>query len=395
MHLAVDTVIAVTRNRPHSSPAVLIIPVLLIAAIVYFVVHRHHRTGKRNESQPSASPPESEQRVTESPPVSGVLQFPTSPVDERSGISSGAESVDLLAISLADLTKSYGARNAVDGLTFSVRPGTICGFIGPNGAGKTTTIRMLLGLITPTAGTAKVLGHPINEPASYLAGVGAMIEGPAFYPTLSARRNLQVLARLGGIRPEQVDRCLDQVDLGDRADDLFKSYSFGMKQRLGIAAALLPEPKLLVLDEPTNGLDPTGIREIRILLRSLTDRGTTVLVSSHLLEELQQICEDVVIIRSGRLLFAGPVGELFLNQQTDLVAVPEDPDDLNRLASLCARAGYAAQTNAGGQLHVAAPPTWAGQLNRTAMADDITLVELGASKQSLEDVFFELTEEAQ
>ena len=394
MHLTFDTVIAVTRQRPHGGPAVLIIPVLLIAAIAYFVVHRHHLTVKRNNSGPSSNTKESEQRINKSLHVPSVLRSPINPVDERSGITSGSELVDLLAIGLADLTKSYGARNAVDGLTFSVRPGTICGFIGPNGAGKTTTIRMLLGLITPTAGTAKVLGHSINEPASYLAGVGAMIEGPAFYPTLSARRNLQVLARLGGISPEQVDRCLDQVNLGDRADDLFKSYSFGMKQRLGIAAALLPEPKLLVLDEPTNGLDPTGIREIRILLRSLTDLGTTVLVSSHLLEELQQICDDVVIIRSGRLLFAGPVGELFLNQQTGLVALPEDPDDLRRLASLCARAGYAAQTNADGRLHVAAPPTWAGQLNRTAMADDITLIELGATKQSLEDVFFELTEEA-
>jgi ABC-2 type transport system ATP-binding protein len=393
MHLTVDTVIAVTRQRPHGSPVVLIILMLLIAAVAYLVVHRHHAKVKRNKSGSSSSPRESKQRATQSLPVPSVLRSPTSPVDERSGIASGPESVDLVAISLADLTKNYGARKAVAGLTFSVRPGTICGFIGPNGAGKTTTIRMLLGLITPTGGTAKVLGHPVSEPASYLAGVGAMIEGPAFYPTLSARRNLQVLARLGGISPEQVDRCLDQVNLGDRADDLFKSYSFGMKQRLGIAAALLPEPKLLVLDEPTNGLDPTGIREIRILLRSLTDLGTTVLVSSHLLEELQQICDDVVIIRSGRLLFAGPVGELFLNQQTDLVAVPEDPDDLNRLASLCDRAGYAAQTSADGRLHVAAPPAWAGQLNRAAMADEITLIELGATKQSLEDVFFELTEE--
>jgi ABC-2 type transport system ATP-binding protein len=190
-----------------------------------------------------------------------------------------------------------------------------------------------------------------------------------------------------------VDRCLDQVDLADRADDVFKSFSLGMKQRLGIAAALLPEPELLVLDEPTNGLDPTGIREIRILLRSLADRGTTVLVSSHLLEELQQICDDVVIIRQGRLLFAGPVDELIVSQRADLVAVPENPDDFCRLVALCERAGYAATSNGDGRVHVAAPPSWAGALNRKAMADDITLVELGTTKQSLEDVFFELTEE--
>jgi ABC-2 type transport system ATP-binding protein len=320
-------------------------------------------------------------------------QVPDRPRVERPAPDAGSTFTGRSAISLSGLTKSYGARNAVDGLTFSVRPGTVCGFVGPNGAGKTTTIRMLLGLITPTAGTASVLGHPISEPASYLARVGALIEGPAFYPTLTARKNLAVLARLGGIGAGQVDRCLDQVDLADRADDVFKSFSLGMKQRLGIAAALLPEPELLVLDEPTNGLDPTGIREIRILLRSLADRGTTVLVSSHLLEELQQICDDVVIIRQGRLLFAGPVDELIVSQRADLVAVPENPDDFCRLVALCERAGYAATSNGDGRVHVAAPPSWAGALNRKAMADDITLVELGTTKQSLEDVFFELTEE--
>jgi ABC-2 type transport system ATP-binding protein len=252
---------------------------------------------------------------------------------------------------------------------------------------------MLLGLITPTTGTATILGHSIDEPASYLSRVGAMIEGPAFYPSLSASQNLDVLARLGGINRERVSWCLDQVDLAARAEDPFKSYSLGMKQRLGIAAALLPDPELLVLDEPTNGLDPTGIREVRILLRSLADRGTTVLVSSHLLEELQQICDDVVIISEGRLLFAGAVGELVVSQAADLVAVPEKPDDLDRLIALCARAGYAATSNGDGRLHVAAPSPWAGEFNRVAMADGITLVELGTTKQSLEDVFFELTEE--
>jgi ABC-2 type transport system ATP-binding protein len=395
LYRTVEVVLAATSHHPYGGPVMLILPVLVIGAIVYFVVRRHRRAGTPSESRLSSTPREGEHMAAASPAVPRALQLPTRPVAERSGFAAGPVSADRPAISLADLTKSYGARNAVDGLTFSVRTGTICGFIGPNGAGKTTTIRMLLGLITPTAGTATVLGHPISEPASYLARVGAMIEGPAFYPTLSARKNLQVLACLGGIGPDQVDRCLDQVDLGDRADDPFKSFSLGMKQRLGIAAALLPKPELLVLDEPTNGLDPTGIREVRVLLRSLADRGTTVLVSSHLLEELEQICDDVVIIRAGRLLFAGPVGELIVSQQADLVAVPENPDDLDRLAPLCQRAGYSAETNGDGRLHVAAPRAWAGELNRSAMADDITLVELGTTKQSLEDVFFELTEEAQ
>jgi len=300
---------------------------------------------------------------------------------------------DQSAIRLDNLTKVYGARKAVDGLSFGVRSGAICGFVGPNGAGKTTTIRMLLGLITPTSGTATVLGHSISKPASYLSRVGAMIEGPAFYPSLSARKNLDALARLGGIDRERVELCLNLVDLGARAEDPFKSFSLGMKQRLGIAAALLPDPELLVLDEPTNGLDPTGIREVRVLLRSLADRGTTVLVSSHLLEELQHMCDDVVIIREGQLLFAGAVGELVASQAAELVALPEKSGDLNRLVALCAEAGYAATSNGDGRVHVAAPSSWAGDFNRSAMTEGITLVELGTTKQSLEDVFFELTEE--
>jgi ABC-2 type transport system ATP-binding protein len=297
------------------------------------------------------------------------------------------------AIELTGLTKTYGTRPAVDGLSFSVRPGTVCGFIGPNGAGKTTTIRMLLGLISPTAGTATVLGASISDPSAYLPRVGALIEGPAFYPTLSGRRNLEVLARLGGIGSGRVDRALVDVDLADRAGDPFRSYSLGMKQRLGIAAALLPDPDLLILDEPTNGLDPPGIREVRTLLRSQADQGKSVLVSSHLLDELQQVCDDVVIIRRGQLLFAGSVGALVAQQMPELFAEPEDADDLARLAELCDRAGYSAEVS-GPRLHVAAPISWRATLNRAAMEAGITLVELGASRLSLEDTFFELTTEA-
>jgi len=391
---ALGDVLAATGQRPHGGPVALILPVLVIAGIVYFIVRRRRRSGGPSDPGSSSGPREGVHAATHAvPAVREAGNVASRPVIERPATAARVIVEGPSAISLSALTKSYGARDAVDGLTFSVRPGTVCGFVGPNGAGKTTTIRMLLGLITPTAGSATVLGKPITEPASYLARVGAMIEGPAFYPTLSARKNLAVLARLGGIRPEQVDRCLDQVDLSDRSDDRFKTFSLGMKQRLGIAAALLPEPELLVLDEPTNGLDPTGIRDIRVLLRSLADRGTTVLVSSHLLEELQQMCDDVVIIRQGRLLFAGPVDELIVGQQADLVAMPENSDDLDRLVALCERAGHTTTSNGDGRVHVAAPPSWAGTLNRSAMADDITLVELGTTKQSLEDVFFELTEE--
>ena len=196
-----------------------------------------------------------------------------------------------LALSTSGLTKSYGTRAAVSDLNLAIPQGVISGFVGPNGAGKTTTIRMLLGLIAPTAGSGEVLGADLGQPRNFLHRVGAMIESPAFYPTLSGERNLGVLARLGGIPQMNIDRALHRVGLADRATDPFRSYSLGMKQRLGIAAALLPDPDLLILDEPTNGLDPAGIAEMRVLFRSLADDGITIFVSSHLLSEIAQICK--------------------------------------------------------------------------------------------------------
>lgn len=296
------------------------------------------------------------------------------------------------AIELDGLTKQYGPRTAVNQLSFTVPKGAICGFIGPNGAGKTTTIRMLLGLVTPTAGTATVLGHSIERPADYLDRVGAMIEGPAFYPTLSGRRNLEVLAALGGIPAARIDAALHAIDLYDRAGDQFKSYSLGMKQRLGIGAALLADPELLLLDEPINGLDPTGIREVRLLLRSLADAGTTILVSSHLLDELQHVCDEIVMIRHGRLVFTGPVDELFDDARRELTVAAENPADLPRLLGICETAGHAARIDRE-RLRITAPNSWAGQLNRTAMQAGITLTELTASQRTLEDTFFEFTED--
>jgi ABC-2 type transport system ATP-binding protein len=289
------------------------------------------------------------------------------------------------------LTKRYGARAAVDGLSIEVPAGTVCGFVGPNGAGKTTTIRMLLGLARPSSGTAEVLGRPISDPAAYLARVGALIEAPAFYPTLSGRRNLAVLAELGGIDRRRVDAVLDQVDLGERAGELYRTYSLGMKQRLGLAAALLGQPELLILDEPTNGLDPPGIREVRQLLRRQADAGATVFVSSHLLDELQQVCDHLVVIDHGHLVFEGPVGELLAAGTAALVAAPESPADVEALVALCRRAGYTA-TAKDGEIRVSAPAGWAAELNRRAMAEGITLRALGAEHARLEDVFFTLTD---
>jgi ABC-2 type transport system ATP-binding protein len=295
------------------------------------------------------------------------------------------------AVSVEGLSKTFEGRAAVDRLSFRVPVGSVCGFVGPNGAGKTTTLRVLLGLVRPSAGSASVLGQPIDRPERYLDRVGSLIEGPAFYPPLSGRRNLQVLARLGQLAPSRVDAVLEQVGLAERASDRYRAYSLGMKQRLGIAAALLREPELLVLDEPMNGLDPAGMREIRGMLCDLADRGVTVLVSSHLLDELQQVSQHLIIIRAGRLVFEGSVAALLASQRPGLIARPENPADLVRLADLCAQAGYAtAITDA--QVRVAAPPSWAGDLNRQAMAAGIALVRLTQEGTRLEDVFFDLTE---
>jgi ABC-2 type transport system ATP-binding protein len=214
------------------------------------------------------------------------------------------------AISTRGLTKRYGARTVVDHLDLDVPAGVVAGFIGPNGAGKTTTLRMLLGLVRPDAGTGSVNGVPLTRPAGYLPRVGALIESPAFYPGLSGTRNLAVQATLGGHDPAGIPALLERVGLAARGADPYQSYSLGMRQRLGIAAALLGDPALVVLDEPTNGLDPAGIREMRGIVRSINQDGRTVLVSSHLLAEVEQVCDWLIVIGEGRRLFQGPIQEL-------------------------------------------------------------------------------------
>jgi ABC-2 type transport system ATP-binding protein len=296
---------------------------------------------------------------------------------------------DDAAIRVANLTKRYGSRACVDDLSFVIPSGVVCGFIGRNGAGKTTTIRLLLGLIRPTSGTAVVLGESIDHPETYLHRVGAMIEGPAFYPSLTARQNLKVLAQIGGINENRIAQVLHRVDLAERSDDQYRTFSLGMKQRLGIAAALLPSPELLVLDEPTNGLDPQGIREIRTLLRTLADEGLTVLVSSHLLDELQHVCEHVVFIDEGQLRFDGTIDELLDRHQPTLIAQPEHPDDRVALVALCSRLGVHAVVD-GDVVRINAPTGFASNLNRMAMAVGITLSHLAAESTRLEDVYFSL-----
>ena len=297
-----------------------------------------------------------------------------------------------LALDVADLSKKYGDRMALSHANFEVPMGSICGFVGPNGSGKTTTIRMLLGLITPTTGSGHVLGESITEPEKYLPQVGAMIEGPAFYPALTGAQNLAVLAKLGGFDTEAIQGLLDLVDLGDRGNSKYKTYSLGMKQRLGIAAALLPKPKLLVLDEPTNGLDPAGIQEIRNLLRKLADNGTTVFVSSHLLSEIEMISDHLVMLRLGKVIFSGKTSELLAKQQPVIVAKPEHRSDLDKLVMIATQAGHSAKI-IDETVHVTGAADYSAKFNKSAFDAGIILETLTPVRASLEDTFFEMTGE--
>src|SRR5829696_4109656 len=290
-------------------------------------------------------------------------------------------------VSTQGLTKNFGPRRAVDEVDLTVTRGEVYGFLGPNGAGKTTTLRMLLGLVRPTSGSALVHGRPPGDPAA-VARTGSLVEGPGFYPYLSGRENLRVLARYRGLPDREVDRVLERVDLTARGADRFRSYSLGMKQRLGVAAALLGDPDLLVLDEPTNGLDPAGMAEMRRLLVEVAAGGQTVLLSSHLLAEVQEICDRVGFIDRGRLLVESTVTELRGGTEIRLGARPLD----RALAVAMQLAGDdAVRVVDGRELRLAAPAERIPELARALVGAGIDVTELHAVERSLEEVFFDLT----
>jgi ABC-type multidrug transport system ATPase subunit len=299
--------------------------------------------------------------------------------------------MDELVLQTKDLTKRYGGgdgeRLAVDRVSMTVRRGEVYGFLGPNGAGKTTTLRMALGLVQPTSGSATVLGLPAGRP-EVTARVGALIEGPGFYPYLTGRDNLRTMVRYRGLPDSVADESLERVDLAGRGGDTFKTYSLGMKQRLGVASALMGDPDLIVLDEPTNGLDPAGMADMRALIVDLARGGQTVLLSSHLLAEVEEICDRVGVISAGRLLIESTVSELRGGRRLRIVATP-----LGRVLEAVNRVVGENRVGTDGDAVLLDVPTeQAPDVVRALVAEGLDVLEVGMSERTLEDVFFEMTE---
>ena len=294
------------------------------------------------------------------------------------------------AIEINGLTKRFGSVRAVTDLSFEVQEGRVTGFLGPNGAGKSTTLRMLLGLVHSDAGEASFAGRSYEELEHPSAQVGAVLEEASFHPGRSGRNHLRVLAAAGGHPPERVDEVLEQVDLtGDAPDRRVKGYSMGMRQRLAIAAALLGDPEVLILDEPTNGLDPPGIRWMREMLRSQAGHGRAVLVSSHLLAEVAQSVDELVVISHGELRASGPIQQVIGAAEGDVTRVRAA--DNERLAAALREKGISVDEESSGALvALGTAPEVVGQV---AAEHGLALIELGAVARSLEDVFFELTED--
>lgn len=323
----------------------------------------------------------------EAPPTAGGNPAHATVRPNGTKPAGGAASQGLI-VETRGLTKRYDERIvAVDSLDLRVRRGEVYGFLGPNGAGKTTTLRMLLGLARPTAGSATVADAAPGTPEG-LSRIGAMIEAPAFYPFLSGRDNLRVMAKHAGVPESRLDNVLEEVDLAKRADDRFATYSQGMKQRLGVAAALFKDPDLLILDEPTNGLDPAGVAEMRTLIRDLGRGRRTVLLSSHLLVEIEHICDRVGVIRGGKLVAEGTVEEL---RGKDTLRVRARP--LGEARKVIANLPFVEQVVADGDiLHIATDPAKTAEINRVLVGAGIAVSELHWERPALEEVFLELTQ---
>ena len=318
-----------------------------------------------------------------------LAPVPSSPAGHLTTVPPPDTTPPPLSIQTRALTKRYDHIVAVDSLDLKVRQGEVYGFLGPNGAGKSTTLRMLLGLIAPTSGDISMMGMQPGTPES-LTSIGAMIETPAFYPFLSGRDNLHMLAAYTGAPEDVIDEVLAQVDLADRAGDAFKGYSLGMKQRLGVAAALLKNPPLLILDEPTNGLDPAGMAAMRKLIRRLGRDGRTVLLSSHLMNEVEQVCDRVGVIARGRIVAEGTVREL---RGVDRLLVRVD-QPLQARELLAPVPNVAGLDISGQSVRLEADPGSeidAALAARLLVEGGVAVRELRHDRRSLEQVFLDLT----
>jgi len=294
------------------------------------------------------------------------------------------------------LTKDFRKRRAVDGLSLRVFEGDIYGFLGPNGAGKSTTIRMLTGLVRPNSGTARLLSHDVRkERVRALRSVGALVESPTFYKYMSARENLRIFSRLsGGCEARRIDQVLDIVGLLDRANDKVKTFSHGMLQRLGIAQAILPDPKLVILDEPTSGLDPQGMRDVRELILRLAGEGkVTVFLSSHLLHEVEQVCTRVGIINRGRLIAEGNVGELLRHEVEIVELVVDKVDRASEVLDGLSWVKVLPSPARRGSIAVCIPAERISEANRALVMADVKVSAVIPKAGTLEDLFLELTRE--
>ena len=293
-------------------------------------------------------------------------------------------------LEIQELTKRYGATLAVDGLSFRAEPGRVLGFLGPNGAGKTTTLRTLLGLTLPTSGRATVNGQSYRSLTDPISQVGAVLEGPQFHPGRTGRNHLRMLAMAAGLPAGRVDELLRLVELDSAGGKRVKGYSLGMRQRLSLAAALLGDPRALVLDEPANGLDPQGIRWLRDFLRAQAAEGRTVLISSHVLAEVAQTVDEVVVVTRGRLVAQGSLDEL---TQGAAAPVWVRSPDAERLRGALAAKGIEAEPGETGSDWLRVPDASLETVGTTAAENGVAVFELYRPRQSLESVFFELTSE--
>jgi ABC-2 type transport system ATP-binding protein len=294
-------------------------------------------------------------------------------------------------VELRGLVKRYDEIVAVDHVDLTVEPGDVYGYLGPNGAGKTTSLRMMLGLIVPTEGSVRLFGRDPQAGVRALEGVAGFVEAPRFYPYLTGRRNLELLAAFdGGDSAERIPGVLDTVELTDRAKDRVGGYSHGMRQRLGIAAALLRNPRLLLLDEPATGLDPAGMRDMRLLIRRLAGEGMTVLLSSHLLAEVEELCNRVAIVRSGRIVYEGHISEL--KRTAASVYRLRTTDDARALEVCRGQPGIADPRMEGGEIHFTGEEAAVTELSEALIEAGALIRVLAPQTVTLEDLFFSLTE---